>query len=82
MDTYCNYFFQKKTFASHFQGLPYIWEDANKGIYIEEYGTLLIPSKDVSNNVPVGIDYSDGNDNHPKPVCFTFPESTDYLLEL
>lgn len=75
----CNYFFQK-TFASHFQGLSYIWEDASKRIYVEEHGTLLIFPKDVSNNVPVGIDYSEGNGSHPKPVCFTLPECIDYLL--
>lgn len=80
----CNYFFQKKkkTCQSFSRFTLHIWEDASKGIYIEEHGTLLILSKDVSNNVPLGIDYSERNGSHAKTVCFTLPECRDYLLGL
>lgn len=73
MASQCSYFFQN-TFVSHFQGLPYIWEVANKGIYIEEHVTPLMFSKDVCNTVLVKIEHSEGNGSHPKPMCFTLPK--------
>lgn len=70
----------KKLLSVIFQGLPYIWEDANKGVYTEEHGTPIVLFKDVCNTVFVRIDHSEENGGHLKPMGFTIPECRDYLF--